>query len=173
MYTKKINRKGFIIIISLVVFICIILIYLSSAIGWYGYEKWKHRRSSFGNKTESIQRKVFVKELQYSSNVKLDSFNIYVEKGFKYGYHNENDTRLIEKGNFPYQISFTETVGLNIINYYVLNKEKYDSISGTTIYLKNKYLSDTLLIGINKYTTKWDSIGYIKVWDKDITKKQK
>ena len=39
------------------------------------------------------------------------------------------------------------------------------------IYLKEPLLKDTLLVGIQKYTNKWDSIGYIKVWDKDVVKK--
>lgn len=142
------------------------LIIINSFFGWYGYEKWKYRRSTIGDKKESVNRKVFIRDLQYFSNIKLENFQIYIEKGFKYGYFSEDDTRLIKESKFPFQVSFTESVGLNNINYYVVNKKKYDSIDGTTIFLKKEYLKDTIIVGIDKFTNKWDSIGYIKVWDK-------
>lgn len=134
--------------------------------GWYGYEKWKPRRSTFGNKNEAIERKVFVKDLNYKSSVQVDSFSVFIEKGFRYGFTSSSVTRLVEDG-WPYQVSFIEKKGKNDINYYIINGKDFGSIDNLNLYLKKPYLKDTLFIGINKcHLNKWDSIGYIKVWDK-------
>lgn len=154
--------KKYIFIIGII--ICSLFFYIST-IGWWGYEKWKYRRSTSGNKTESVNRQVFVRNLKYLSNIELDSFNIYLEKGFRYGYLSSDNTRLINDSSFPFQIVFTENIGVNNINFYIINNKKADSLDDVTIYLRQDKLKDTLLIGIDKYTTKWDSIGYIKVWD--------
>nr|WP_294931129.1 hypothetical protein [uncultured Flavobacterium sp.] len=134
--------------------------------GWYGYEKWKPRRSTFGNKKEAIERNVFVKDLQFKSSIPIDSFNVYIEKGFRYGYTSSNNTRIIED-NWPFQVSFTTQKGINNVNFYIINANKFGSIDNLNVYIKQAKLNDTLLIGINKWNlSKWDSIGYIKVWDK-------
>lgn len=134
--------------------------------GWYGYEKWKVRRSTFGNKKESIGRGVFVNDLQFKSSIPIDNFNVYVEKGFRYGYTSSNNTRIIED-TWPFQVSFTTKKEINNVNYYIINANKFGSIDNLNIYLKQAKLNDTLLIGIDKWNlNKWDSIGYIKVWDK-------
>ena len=164
----RITKKIIVVTIS-IIGILLFSIWFSSAIGWYGYEKWKYRRSTFGNKDESIARKVFVKNLNYMSNTKLDSFDIYIEKGFKYGYHSSEDTRMLENDEMPFQVTFTDRVGLNNISYYIINKKAYDSITATTIYSKKPFLEDTLLIGIDRFNSmkqEWDSIGYIKVYNK-------
>lgn len=149
-----------------VIIVCVVIYFLST-IGWWGYEKWKYRRTTFGNKTESVERKVFVKDLEYFSSIKLENFSVYIEKGFKYGYLGDYQTRLLENDKYPYQITFIDKMGLNNISFYIINKEKFKLLSSSSITLKDAYLRDTLLIGIDKYTKQWDSIGYIKVWDKD------
>ena len=101
--------------ILILAILSLLILFLSSAIGWYGYSKWKYRRSSDGNKNESISRKVFIRDLEYSSSVKLDTFNIYIEKGYKYGYHSYNETRLLKNDMFPYQICYNIKIDTNNI----------------------------------------------------------
>ena len=166
-------KKAKIIFIVLVILMLIIFIshFLSPLVGWYGYEQYKYRRLTYGNRKESVERKVFVKSLSHSSSIDTIPFEIYIEKGYKYGYNNSKSTRFVTDSKFPFQISFTDEIGKNNISYYLINKEEYDSIDEMNIYLKEPLLKDTLLVGIQKYTNKWDSIGYIKVWDKDVVKK--
>ena len=157
--------------IKIVLMVCLSILLLTSCIshyiGYNGYQKYKYRRSTFGNRAESVGRKVFVKDLQYSSNVQLDSFDIFIEKGYKWGHYKYEDTNLVKGSKFPFQVSYTQSTGLNYLNYYVINKSKFDSIDNMAIYLQNEDLKDTLIIGIQKFNKKWDSIGYIKVWNPD------
>ena len=146
--------------------IYIILYLKSSDIGWYGYDKWKYRRNTYGDKIESIKRNVFVKDLQYSKSIDTCHFEVFIEKGYRFGKHSSNDTKFVDHTKYPYQISFTNAVGKNNISYYIINNEILDSVGQVTGFLKKPYIKDTLLIGIQKYNKSWDSIGYIKVWDR-------
>lgn len=164
------NKSRFKIVFVVLLIITILyfgMMLVNSYFGWYGYEKWKYRRVTFGNKIESIERKVFIKDLEYYSSIDLDSFPIYIEKGYKYGYHSSRDTRLLTDSKYPYQISYKFLDSTKIISYEIMNKNRYDSIDNVTVFLKKPYFSDTLKMGIYKYSSKkWDSIGYLKVWDK-------
>ena len=169
------SKYSFLILILGIGFIYFILWFSSSFFGWYGYEKWKYRRCTYGNRDESIERKVFIKDLGVISNIKLDSFNIYIERGFKYGYHSSEKTRFEINGSFPFQISFTDRTNSNNTVYYITQykKSENDSIA-ETLYLKKPFIKDTLIIGIETckviseepYEIEWDSIGYIKVFEK-------
>lgn len=169
----RLIKFKYLIIIALVITVIYFIIYLSSsAVGWYGYDKWKYRRSTLGNKVESIQRKVFIKDLKYSSNIDLDSFNIYIEKGFRYGYNSSQVTRLLKKDKFPYQICYN--IKTDTINIYEFDdnfiSNKYDSIP-SVYFLQGPKLEDPFTIKISRLQNKkWDSIGYITIWDKDVVK---
>jgi hypothetical protein len=114
------NLKPSLIFFSILGLVYFLFWFSTAYFGWYGYEKWKYRQSTWGNKKESIERKVFIKDLEYTSNLKLDSFNIFIEKGFKFGYHSASDTRIKVDGNFPYQISHTERTNSNNTVYYFI-----------------------------------------------------
>jgi hypothetical protein len=152
-------------------YFCLSFLLLSSCIshdiGYNGYEKGKYRRVTYGNRKESVERKVFVKDLRYSSDVDLDTFEIFIEKGYQWGRNNGNDTRLVTKSKHPFQISFRYRVGTNYMVYYVVKNQKFDSITPLTVFLEEPYLKDTLLIGVEKYNVTWEFLGYIKVWDND------
>jgi hypothetical protein len=168
MGVMRLIKLKYIIIITIIIAVIFFIIHLSSAIGWYGYDKWKYRKSTFGDKIESIQRKVFIKDLEYSSSIDLDSFNIYIEKGFRYGYNSSKDTRLSKKDIFPYQICYN--IKMDTSNIYGFDDDfkinKFDSIP-SIYFLREPKLEKPFIIKINKLQNKkWDSIGYIKVWDK-------
>lgn len=164
---KKLQKR-IIIVCVLSTLIGLGITFSNSYFGWYGYEKYKYRRITFGNREESIKRKVFIRDLEFNSNVDLDCFRIYIEKGFKYGYHGSTYTTLIEKSNYPYQISYKFLDSIKLISYEVSNKSKYDSVDNTTIFLKKPELIDTLNLKVFKYSSKkWDSIGFIRVWEKN------
>lgn len=161
-------KKGFIIFTGITM-LCVLLYYVfgvfSSSVGWYGYQKWKYR---IGTNTisESKQRKVFVKELNYkiidSANLKGFYFKPYVEKGFKYGYHSMEDTRIDNLSNYPYNLSYernkTDSIVLNILPQ---DKKKLDSSNVVWGYLKQPYLKDTVRIEIEGMGKQK---GIIKIW---------
>ncbi|CAM1371557.1 conserved hypothetical protein [Tenacibaculum xiamenense] len=150
--------------------------------GYIGYNKHKIRRNSWGNKNESEYRKVFMKDLKTISNVKLDSFNIFIEKGYKYGFFSSNQTNLLtEKVKYPYQISHTDRTNNSKTSYSFINPRgrNYDGIDSVgyhkEIYLKEPKIKDTLKMSVRKFRmikengkdkAIWDSIGYIKVFEK-------
>jgi len=151
------------IVFSLLLFVSCI----SSYVGYNGYEKWKYRRATFGNRKESIERGVFVKDLEYISNIKLDSFSVYIEKGFRYGYKGDYQTRILEDDKYPYQICCN--VFIDKKNIYGIDsdrhKVKIDTMS-STYFLEKPELESPFTVKISKLVNKqWDSIGYIKVWD--------
>jgi uncharacterized SAM-binding protein YcdF (DUF218 family) len=155
----------------IIFFIVLVFSVLSSSFfGWFGYEKWKYRRSTFGNKAEAIERGVFVRELNYHSNINLKNFHVYIEKVFKYGYLTSSNTRLINEDKYPYQLTFNIEDTINNFNYDYVNHEDFDSID-LNLYLDKPYLEKLLILKVEKYNNnQWDSIGYIKVWDKKIIK---
>lgn len=149
-------------IVGLAVF-TILLGYLSSIVGWYGYKKWEYRVSSL-NVEESKKRNVFVRKLNYkilTPEITIPDFNPFIEKGFKYGKHSSSQTVLIENSDYPYQLSFnyrpTKELTILIKNS---NLKKFDSSDGSWGYLKKSYLKDTIFLNIfsNKQT------GTIAVW---------
>jgi hypothetical protein len=144
---------------------------ISSYIGYNGYEKWKYRRNTWGDKREAISRGAFIKDLNYESNLVLDSFNIYIEKGYWFGFKSMDETRFQEGTHYPYQISFGGIKGMNVYTL-IVNYEKFDSIDNSLysrphIYLDKPYLKDTIILTIMKFHKIPDSLGYIKVWDAD------
>ncbi|WP_140487100.1 hypothetical protein [Flavobacterium sp. GSA192] len=160
--STKTSIKFFLFLIT----IFSLLFFFSNTVGWYGYEKWKDRRSTFGNKNEAIERGVFVKDLNYFSSIKLKEFNVYIERGYRYGYFNEKDTRIIKKDKYPYQLCFNLIDTINNYNYDYVNYIDFDTID-LNLYLKKAILEKTLYLKIQEFkNNKWDSIGYIKVWDK-------
>ena len=164
-----------VLIIAIIFFI--VLPFSNWFIGYHGYEKEKMRRNSWGNIAESKYRNAFVKKLDFQSNIEIDSFQIFIEKGYKWGYFSSSKTSFnLEDSKFPYQISHTERVDNNDIVYAFSDNQKFDSIDEhQTVFLKKPILKDTLIMSITKLslikingTNKLlqDSIGYIKVYQK-------
>lgn len=161
-------KKGIIIFIGIVI-VCTFLYYVfgvfSSSVGWYGYQKWKYRVGTTTVK-ESKQRKVFVKELNYqivdSANLKGFYFKPYVEKGFKYGYHSMEDTRIDNFSHYPYNLNYErnkkDSISLEIFSE---DKKKLDSSDVVWGYLKQPYLQDTIRIKIDGAG---NQKGIIKIW---------
>ncbi len=158
--TTNMKKKSYLLLIFIPFFFGALFFFGS---GWWGYEKWKYRRTTFGNRSESLSRGVFICDASYKSNITLENFNVYIEKGFKYGYLGENNTRILLNDSFPYQLTFPlETKNLH---FYVLDSARYKTEIRRFIYLPHEHFKDTITLGINRYTNKWDSIGYVKVWD--------
>ena len=164
-----------VLIIAIIYFI--VLPFSNWFIGYHGYEKEKMRRNSWGNIAESKYRNAFVEKLDFKSNLKIDSFQIFIEKGFKWGNFSSNKTSFnFEESKFPYQISHTDRTDNNDVVYSFIENQKFDSIDEHhTVFLKKPILNDTLIMRITKLrlieingTNKLiqDSIGYIKVHQK-------
>lgn len=137
----------------------------SSSVGWYGYQKWKYRVGT-NTISESKHRKVFVKELNYkivdSANLKGFDFKPYVEKGFKYGYHSMEDTRIDKFSHYPYNLSYERNVKDSIVlNIFPEDKEKLDSSDVVWGYLTQPCLKDTIRIEIE---CMGKQKGIIKIW---------
>ena len=169
-----------------IIMIAIVAFFFMSIANWFfgynGYNKHKPRRNSWGNKKESVYRKTFVKDLKTISNIELDSFNIFIERGYKFGFYSSNQTNFITKNTlYPYQISHTNRTNGSKTSYSFV-KERGESPNGLDsvgyhkeIYLKKPKLGDTLKMSIRKFQVikegeknkaVWDSIGYIKVFEK-------
>lgn len=160
--------KSFIKLIIFLIVLFITIFLLNTYFGWYGYEQWKHRRDTYGNKRESIKRKVFIKNLNYKSTHSLVGFNVYLERGYWFGFHDMNETRY-KSTMYPYQVSFNGIGKDKFLS--ISNLNEFDSISNESferpnIYLDKKILEDTVILKIMDYKTR-DSIGFIKIWDKD------
>lgn len=140
---------------------------ISSYVGYNGYEKWKYRRSTFGNKEQYVNRKVFIKSLEYSSNIVLNSFEVYIEKGFRYGYNGNHETVVLENDKYPFQVCYNISIDKSNVYKYDNSsfKTKIDSLS-SVYFLEKPYLDTPFVVKISKLVNnQWDSIGYIKVWD--------
>lgn len=171
-------KKIFKIIAVIVIAYFLILPFLNWFIGYHGYEKEKIRRNSWGDIQESKTRGAFVKKLNFIYNIKsdsanVDSLNIFIEKGYKFGYFSANETDFkLDKTNFPFQISHTERTNHNLVVYNFTNLKDLDSIGENgIIYLKNPTFKDTLFMTVESFrldkgNAKWDSIGYVKVFEK-------
>ena len=148
--------------------LCAILILLILGLancffGWYGYEKWKYRRSTRGNIEESKKRDVFLKELNYlidPIDLKVN-FNCYIEKGYKYGLNSMERTKTIFTTNYPFQLSFSQLDTLNDIYYSLRKNTKFDSLDRFCIYLKEPALIYEVKIDIIKNNN--DTIGLITI----------
>lgn len=175
------QNKALKIILKAVLIIAIIyffvLPFLNWFIGYHGYEKEKMRRNSWGNIEESKYRNAFVDKLDFQSNIEIDSFQVFIEKGYKWGYFSSSKTSFnLEDSKFPYQISHIERADNNDVVYAFSDNQKFDSIDEhQTVFLKKPILKDTLIMSITKLslikingTNKLlqDSIGYIKVYQK-------
>ncbi|PQL94633.1 hypothetical protein [Apibacter adventoris] len=152
----------------------VFLIYLSSYIGWYGYEKWKYRRSTRGDIEQSKMRKVFVKQVPFivvPDTIKTEGM-FYIEKGYTYGKHSMEDTRVLtmEDTKYPFQLMYK---GFSIIYLKKDNPNMKDSIHRDEIWLKSPIIRDTIYYrllkskGTNVVDPQFtDTIGMIKVFDK-------
>ncbi|MFN4027893.1 MAG: hypothetical protein ACK4IZ_10640 [Flavobacterium sp.] len=154
-------------VFGILIGLCFLYILANSYCGWYAYKKWVPRRSTYGNIEEAVERNVYVKKLNYKSTKLPKDFNIYIEKGFHYGLHGANDTKLVQNSNYPYQISYVNRSKDDDMSYYIVNQTDFDSLDLTTVYLKSADFKDTLILGIHEFNyeiKKWDSIGIIKIW---------
>lgn len=93
----------------------------------------------------------------------MEGFRAYIEKGFRYGYHSEEETVLLTNSNYPYQLSFgyNRYAGIGVL----LRKDqlkKFDSSNLTQGFLKYPNLRDTIIVNIvgeNIHS------GVIKIWE--------
>ena len=175
MKKNKATAITFIIIASFGIAYFIVLPFLNWFFGYHGYEKEKYRRNSSGDIKESKFRGAFQKKLNYTSYIDIDSIhsdslNIFIERGYKYGYFSYDKTNFdLGKTKYPFQISQTERTNHNLVVYNFSNLEKLDSV-GDYIYLKQPKLKDTLYMTVESFRLMnnkaiWDSIGYIKVFE--------
>jgi hypothetical protein len=139
--------------------------YLSSWVGWYGYKKWVHRKAS-QNIKDSKERGVFQKALSFKVEGPIDGlagFEVYIEKGFKYGYHSSDETRDLGNSAYPYQLTFNYRP--DSITTVLIRKDqliKFDSADAVWGYLKKPELPDTIILTV--YRENSDS-AIIKVWN--------
>ncbi len=166
---KRIRINKFLAYVLVLIFLVLIgyylLGYVSSYIGWYGYNKGTYRVAT-SDIHESKERGVFVKELNFSVDSfsgSLGNFIPYIEKGFRYGKHSSKVTDSLVNTNYPYQLSFAyrPTYELTI----TIKKEdlvKFDSSNNVWGYLKSPYLKDTITLEIRGENIR---NGIIKVWE--------
>jgi hypothetical protein len=156
-----------ILLISVILYFSVALI--NSYFGWYGYERWKYRKGTYGDKTESLRRGVYIKDLKYISNVDLSYFKVYIEKGYWCSYSSLEETRFKENIKYPFQVSLKTSDSIKNVVYKIVNYNKFDSINNNIldicVYLSKPSLKDTIILKIIKFDKSQDSIGYIKVWD--------
>jgi hypothetical protein len=168
------NRK-LLIIASLFIFFCILLYmglgYLSSYIGYYGYNKDKFRRFS-ENIEESKSRGIFIRTLNFS--VYPDSFtinNVFIERGYRWGSSFEETRELDTKGTvkanrieMPYQVvvSFPEAQFGGTVKIGSENEGLYYS---PYIPIKSKEISDTVYFHLIYSVDLEHGVGgVVKVW---------
>ncbi|MFZ4927870.1 hypothetical protein [Chryseobacterium sp. Mn2064] len=162
---KRVFKYLIIGTISVLFFVYLFLPFVSNYAGWYGYSKWKYRTAT-DNIQESKNRYVFVKQLNYkivdSAGYKNFHFTPYFEKGFKYGKHSSEDTRIIHNSAYPYNICYERNLNESItLRFTEDSVKKLDSSDAVWGYSKTPYLKDTLTLiieGRHKHT------GLIKIW---------
>lgn len=136
--------------------------------GYYSYNKDKGRRFT-SNRTESIKRKVFLKDLNYNTDIDVIK-NIYVERAYRWGSSME-DTRILtmkdtfyadNEPNKPYQI---------VIDYFKYYNHDSDivAVNPFRIILSDFTLMDTIEVKVyirNKAfeNDKLKSEHTIKIW---------
>jgi len=162
-------KKSFkLIIIFTIIILFVMLVFfphVSNFIGWYGYRKWQYRQGT-DNIAESKKRNVFVRELNYkivdSAGFKNIHFIPYLEKGFKYGKHSSEDTRIMSHTDFPYNISYERNLKDSLVLYFIENDlKKLDSSDAVWGYSKTPYLKDTLTLKIEGTN---QGYGLIQIW---------
>lgn len=148
----------------LVVIGLLILGYLSSYIGWYGYKKWEYRVAST-TIVESKERGVFITRLNYryiNFNDSQGRIEPFIERGFHFGKHSSKETEIISNTSFPFQLSFDYTRSSNVgVVLSETELRKFDSSNATTGFLKQAKLSDTITASILGEKIK---NGQIKIW---------
>lgn len=151
-----------IIIISSALLLYIIVGYLSSYMGWYGYEKWKYRKYST-TVQEAINRGTLVKKLNY----RIDSFQgapfpfePFLEKGYKWGKKSSDETIILKNTLYPFQFSYNykpnEIITIRLREDQI---NKFDSIGRC---LTKPHLVDTVILEIGGENIK---TGLVKVWE--------
>lgn len=172
--SKQSRNNKILLFFGLIMFSLVLLILINSYFGWYGYERWKFRKGTYGDKKESIERGVFIKDLNYISNLDLKYFKVYFERGFKCGKHSLYETNINFKTNYPYQISMNTTDTINNVYFEIVNYYNFDSINNEMLdiclFTEAPVLKDTIYLKAIRFDKKRDSIGYIKIWDKNMTK---
>jgi hypothetical protein len=127
------------VILSLTAFI--FLGYLSSSIGYYGYNKDKYRRYS-RSKKESLQREVFIKELNFEvESVNVDA--VFIEKAFKWG-DSSKETELLKLSDTVYEENYPNSPYQIIIDYQKVQKNYNVFIPDNSIVLNKSSLEDTI-----------------------------
>ncbi len=145
--------------------------------GWYGYGYWKNRLHSL-DINESKKRNVFVRELNYKfvESAVIEDFYIrpYIEKGYKCGINDENETHIIKNSKYPYNLNLEwknnpytmqdKTKMENSISVFISKDDlkKIDSSDAVWGYLSKPYLRDTIRIEYSDYNN--NHKGTIKVW---------
>ena len=166
---KKQIKKIIFITLALVIIVIIALGYLSSYIGYYGYDKDKVRRFSNSVK-ESKKRKTFKKELCFlfdQNNIK--DIDVYIEKGYRWGNSykktrnlDSNDTIFNTMPNLPFQIVVSTSNEQDDCRIAVVSKEDKDSEFHPYIPLSSLKLNDTIRLSLS-LNHKFE--GIIKIWD--------
>lgn len=115
-------------IILFATFVSIVLLwlfigFLSSYIGYYGYNKHKARRFS-KNKMESLSRKVFIKDACFFTKREIRINSVFIESAYKWG-HNSDQTKILNRKDvypnnnvdslFQIVVEFNEKQDLNHI----------------------------------------------------------
>ena len=176
MKVNKSLKKILILVFIIGILYFLVLPLLNWYFGYHGYEKEKFRQNSWGNIDEAKFREAFVKNLKYDSNLKLDSFNIFIEKGYKWGYFSSLKTNFnLNNSRFPYQISHTDRTDNKDVVYSFIDNQKFDSINEhKQVFLEKPFIKDTLIMSVGKFKMikendrdklVLDSIGYIKVYN--------
>lgn len=154
--------------IFLLVFIVMIgLRYLSSYIGYYGYNKHTVRRFSHSME-ESIRRKVFEKKVHFlleSDSIEIK--DVFIERAFLWGSSaketvllKSNDTIENNFPKFPYQVVVAYEKEQKYGKVSVFSASEFNTYSPFIPLAQNKMM-DTIrfnLIVENKYS------GVIKIW---------
>ncbi|GAO44119.1 hypothetical protein [Flavihumibacter petaseus] len=142
-----------------------VLGYLSSYVGWYGYEKWRNRVATHSI-DESKSRGVFEKVLNFQVDSfagSLGDFKPYMERGFRYGYHSSEETVPLIDSQYPWQLGFNiipnEKFGVFIRKDQLV---KFDSSNSVWGYLKSPHLKDTIILVIRGEQVR---SGQIRVWE--------
>ena len=89
---------------SSIIIIYYVIGYFSSYIGWNGYKKWEYRKAS-QSVSESINRKIFVKKLNYLIEDYSGfpfPFEVYIEHGYRWGINYSEQTITLKESKFPY-----------------------------------------------------------------------
>lgn len=159
------------VLIIIIIYYGIIISTLLTMGSWRGHDYWKYRTSSYSNREQSIEKKVFIKDLKFETNIKYLDQPIYIEKGWKYSKDRKIGIDTILKSQYPYQISLpveiivSDSLSIEVFNTDISNdsiEHRFSEKGVSNFCLKTPTINDTIQFII--YSKK-DSIGYIKIWD--------